>query len=131
MGALRIWDWFSLAFLIFWDILNDIWWFVDLLWLILCSYMCGDSIPVECWNGIEMGLHHIQQISGCIRQVSRRIQQVSLIESSNQINMLGYASWSIRCKLHAYPYRIHIRYGIQLDFGESVQHRWEVVGSRN
>jgi hypothetical protein len=62
---------------------------------ILCGCACDNSISIVahvvtlyqlklCWNDIETGLQHIQQIYGHIRRVSRRIQQVSLIESSSQ-----------------------------------------------
>jgi hypothetical protein len=89
---------------------------------------CADARVVTqyqlklCWNDIETGLQRIQQVSGCIRRVSRRIQHVSLTESSSQtykyvrIRQLEYPMW-IAHKSHPYLYQI------RLGFEESVQHR--------
>jgi hypothetical protein len=98
MGALRAWDWFPLAALYFGTfqmVFGDLW---DFLSLILWGCACDDSISVK----IELKWHW-----KWVCNVSSKYSWPN--PAVKCINMSGYASWSIRCELHPYPYRIYIR----------------------
>jgi hypothetical protein len=130
MRALRAWDRFPPASLIFWYFSNGIWWFVGslmahLVWL--CMWWLYTS-----WNCAEIALKRVCNVSSKYRDISGKYPNVSSKYPwpnpiVKRINMLWYASWSIRCESHAYLYQIRILCGIWLGFGESMQHRFELI----